>query len=105
MAVLDKDGKLINWVFPNGEDATDIVRDDVGIDTDGEKFSLGSLFGFLNRLFGGVGGIWGILAIVGAVLLLIFCFPLVMQFLKFLLRVITAPFKWLAKKFGGKGKK
>ncbi len=102
LAVKDGDGKLIKWTLPNGEDADGIVRDDIGIDTDGEALTWDSFWSKVGGLFSGVGGISGVIGIIVLVLVLIFCFPLVIALLKFLLTIIIAPFKWLAKKLGGK---
>ncbi|MFA5676625.1 MAG: hypothetical protein WDA65_08920 [Christensenellales bacterium] len=101
LAVKDKDGKLDKWVLPNGEDADGIVRDGIDIDTDGEPFSLASLWEKLTGLFQGI-DIGGIVWAVIGILLLIFCFPLVITLVKALLTLLIFPFKWLAKKLGSK---
>ncbi|MCL2061149.1 MAG: hypothetical protein FWH03_00785 [Firmicutes bacterium] len=92
------------WFLPNGDEATDIVRPDVGINEDGEQFSLKSLFQQFGKLFGDSFGT--VIAIIIIVLLLIFCFPLVVQIITLLIKLIIGMVKGvvkaISKAFGGK---
>ena len=91
---LSNDVNNPNWVLPNGDNADGIIRDmEMGRSLDGESWS--DLF---SRLGSGnlMAWVWTIIFII----LLIFCFPLVIALLKALLTILIAPFRWLAKKAG-----
>jgi hypothetical protein len=91
-----------NWKLPNGDDADDIIKDmELGASLDGDSWS--ELFKNLGDLFDNAfDWVWTVIVILLIVLIGIPCLPIIIEIVKALFNIILAPFKWLAKKVGGK---
>jgi len=99
---LSNDVKNPNWILPNGESADGIIKDmELGKSLDGDSWAdlLAGLGGFFDGL---LGWIWLAIAIILIIFIGIPCLPIIVEIVKAIFNIILAPFKWLAKKAGGK---